>query len=296
MPVIDSEKPLILQRVVSNMRLFLVKSIIVFCLALSLPGCEAFKNFKLESSSPDEYKDWSEEKLHTTAKESMDNGNYQKAIKLYETLESRYPFGDYAAQAQLNIAYAYYKNDDSEAAIAATERFIKIHPRNPSVDYAYYLKGLINYNRDIGFLERFIPTDASQRDPGSALDAYDNFQELLNRFPQSKYAPDARQRMIALRNNLAMHEVHIARFYMKRKAYIAAVNRAGEVVAKYQRTPAVPYALQVMQEAYEKLGLVEMANDVTRVYSQNYPDGPPVPEYEKKTVASKIWHFIGLEE
>ena len=278
------------------MRLFLAKSILAFCLALSLPGCEAFKNFNLESSTADEYKDWSEEKLHTTAKEAIDSGNYQKAIKLYETLESRYPFGDYAAQAQLNMAYAYYKNDDSEAALAATERFIKIHPRNPSVDYAYYLKGLINYNRDIGFLERFVPTDASQRDPGSARDAYDNFQELLNRFPQSKYAPDAKQRMIALRNNLAMHEIHIARFYLKRKAYIAAANRAEEVVAKYQRTPAVPYALQVMQEAYDILGLDELANDAARVYAQNYPEGPPVPEYEKKTVASKIWHFIGLEQ
>ncbi|MGR9115758.1 MAG: outer membrane protein assembly factor BamD [Gammaproteobacteria bacterium] len=278
------------------MRLFLAKSILAFCLVLSLPGCEALKNFKLESDSSGEYNNWSEEKLHTTAKKAMDGGNYQKAIKLYETLESRYPFGDYAAQAQLNIAYAYYKNDDSEAAIAAAERFIKIHPRNPSVDYAYYLKGLVNYNRDIGFLERFIPTDASQRDPGSALNAYDNFQELLNRFPQSKYVPDAKQRMIALRNNLAMHEVHIARFYMRRKAYLAAANRAGEVVSKYQRTPAVPYALQIMQEAYDKLGLVELANDVGRVYNQNYPDGPPVPVYEKKTLASKIWHFIGLEE
>jgi outer membrane protein assembly factor BamD len=278
------------------MRSFLAKSILAFCLVLSLPGCEAFKNFNLESSTADEYKDWSEEKLHTTAKEAIDSGNYQKAIKIYETLEARYPFGDYAAQAQLNIAYAYYKNDDSEAALAATERFIKIHPRNPSVDYAYYLKGLINYNRDIGFLERFVPTDASQRDPGSARDAYDNFQELLNRFPQSKYAQDAKQRMIALRNNLAMHEIHIARFYLKRKAYIAAANRAEEVVAKYQRTPAVPYALQVMQEAYDKLGLDELANDTARVYAQNYPEGPPVPEYEKRTVASKIWHFIGLEQ
>ncbi|MGR9045576.1 MAG: outer membrane protein assembly factor BamD [Gammaproteobacteria bacterium] len=278
------------------MRLFLAKFFFAFCLALSLPGCEALRNFKLESSPTDEYQDWSEEKLHTTAKEAMDHGNYQKAIKLYETLESRYPFGDYAAQAQLNIAYAYYKNDDSEAAIAAAERFIKIHPRNPNVDYAYYLKGLVNYNRDIGFLERFVPTDASQRDPGAARDAYDNFQELINRFPTSKYVPDAQQRMIALRNNLAMHEVHIARFYMKRKAYIAAANRASEVVAKYQRTPAVPFALQVMQEAYEKLGMEQLANDVSRVYAQNYPDGPPVPEYEKRTVASKIWHFIGLEQ
>ena len=277
------------------MRLFLAKLIFVIYLGLSLQGCEALKNFNTESTE-DEYSGWSEKKLHTTAEEALNSGNYQKAIKVYEALESRYPFGEYAAQAQLNIAYAYYKNDDAEAAIAAAERFIKIHPRNASVDYAYYLKGLANYNRGIGFLERFLPTDASQRDPGSARDAYENFKELLSRFPQSKYVADAKQRMVALRNNMAMHEVHIARFYLKRKAYIAAVSRASEVVSKYQRTPAVPYALEVMMEAYGKLGMNGLANDVTRVYTQNYPDGPPVPEFEKKTTAGKIWHFIGLEQ
>ena len=278
------------------MRLFLAKFILIFCLGLLLEGCETLKNFNLESNTEDEYSNWSEKKLYTEAQEAMDSGYYQKAIKLYEALESRYPFGDYSAQTQLNIAYAYYKNDDSEAAIAAAERFIKINPRNTSVDYAYYLKGLINYNRGIGFLDRFLPTDSSQRDPGSARDAYENFKELLSRFPQSKYASDAQQRMIALRNNMAMHEVHIARFYLKRKAYIAAVNRANEVVSKYQRTPAVPYALEVMKEAYRKLDMDQLANDVERVYAHNYPDGPPVPEYEKKTMASKIWHFIGLEK
>ncbi|PKM10130.1 MAG: outer membrane protein assembly factor BamD [Gammaproteobacteria bacterium HGW-Gammaproteobacteria-10] len=278
------------------MRLFLTHSILAFCLALSLQGCETLKGLNKDASPKDEYRDWDEEKLHTTAKEALDNGVYQKAIKLYETLETRYPFGDYAAQAQLNVAYAYYKNDDSEAALAAAERFIKIHPRNPSVDYAYYLKGLINYNRDIGFLERFLPSDSSQRDPGSGRIAYENFQELLTRFPDSKYVPDAKQRMIALRNNMAMHEVHIARFYYKRKAYIAAANRASEVVANYPRTPAVPYALKVMQKAYKKLGQMELANDAQRVYALNYPDGPPVPEFPQKTLVSKIWHFIGLEQ
>lgn len=277
------------------MRFFLGKFLLSLFILAIIPGCETFKNFTKSSEPVDEYRNWSEKKLHTTAKESLDNENFQKAIKLYETLETRYPFGDYAAQAQLNLAYAHYKNNDSESAIAAAERFIKINPRSPVVDYAYYLKGLINYNRDIGFLERFIPTDASQRDPGSARDAYDNFQELITRFPDSKYVPDAQQRMIALRNNLAMHEVHIARFYMKRKAYIAAANRAGEVIAKFQRTPAVPYALEIMKEAYEKLGMVELANDAARIYAQNYPDGPPIPEYSKKTIASKVWHFIGLD-
>ncbi|HBA64575.1 MAG TPA: outer membrane protein assembly factor BamD [Methylococcaceae bacterium] len=277
------------------MRLFLVKFLLVITLGLSLQGCETLKNFSLESTSTDEYKDWSEEKLHTSAKEAMDDGYYQKAIKMYETLESRFPFGEYAAQAQLNIAYAYYKNDDSEAAIAAAERFIKIHPRNPSVDYAYYLKGLVNYNRDIGFLERFLPTDTSQRDPGSAREAYNNFQELISRFPDSQYIPDAQQRMIALRNNMAMHEVHAARFYLKRKAYVAAVNRASEVVNNYQRTTAVPFALEVMIEAYNKLGMETLANNASRVYELNFPDGPPVPERESRTMAGKVWDFIGFD-
>lgn len=278
------------------MRLFLAKSFLVISLALFLQGCETLKNFNFESTSTDEYKDWSEEKLHTSAKEAMDEGYYQKAIKMYETLESRFPFGDYAAQAQLNIAYAYYKNDDADAAIAAAERFIKIHPRNPSVDYAYYLKGLVNYNRDIGFLERFLPTDTSQRDPGSARESYDNFQELINRFPDSQYIPDAQQRMIALRNNMAMHEVHVARFYLRRKAYIAAVNRASEVVNNYQRAPAVPFALEVMIEAYKKLGMDTLANNAARVYELNFPNGAPIPEHDYKTLAGKAWHFIGLEE
>lgn len=285
-----------IQRAVSSMRLFLIHSFFIIILSLTLQGCETLKNFSFEGSGgTDEYKDWSEEKLHTSAKEAMDDGYYQKAIKMYETLESRFPFGDYAAQAQLNIAYAYYKNDDAEAAIAAAERFIKIHPRNPSVDYAYYLKGLVNYNRDIGFLERFLPTDTSQRDPGSAREAYNNFQELISRFPDSQYVPDAQQRMIALRNNMAMHEVHAARFYLRRKAYIAAVSRAAEVVNNYQRTPAVPFALEVMIEAYKKLGMETLANNASRVYELNFPDGPPVPERDTQTIAGKIWDFIGFD-
>jgi outer membrane protein assembly factor BamD len=155
---------------------------------------------------------------------------------------------------------------------------------------------LVNYNRDIGFLDRFLPTDTSQRDPGSAREAYNNFSELIRRFPGSKYLSDARLRMIALRNNLAMHEVHVARYYLKRKAYIAAANRAAGVIEKYQRTPAIPYALQVMQEAYTKLDMTNLADDVKQVYQQNYPDGPPVPEHKNATLSHRVWDFIGLEK
>jgi outer membrane protein assembly factor BamD len=277
------------------MRLFLIKFLIFSSLTLALQGCETLNSSK-SSDSDKEQTDWSAKKFHDKAKTAMEAENYQKAIKLYETLEARYPFGDYAAQTQLDIAYAYYKNDDPEAAIAATDRFIKIHPRNPSVDYAYYLKGLINFNRSIGFIERFLPTDASQRNPSNVKEAYDNFDLLINRFPESKYVPDAKQRMLSLRNNMAMYEVHVARFYLKRRAYIAAANRAGYVIKEYQRTPAVPYALQVMEKAYAKLGLDDLGADAKRVYEHNYPDGPPVAEYRETTFIHQLWSLFGFDQ
>lgn len=279
------------------MRLILLKLVLICCIGFSLVGCESLKNFSSDSDTEeDEYSGWNAEKFRSEAKIALEAGNYAKAIKIYENLEARYPFGESSAQTELDIAYAYYKNGDSEAAIAAADRFIKTYPRNSSIDYAYYLKGLVNYNRDIGFVDRFLPTDTSQRDPGAARDAYDNFEELIRRFPNSKYVSDARQRMIALRNNLAMHEVHIARYYIKRKAYVAAANRASGVIQNYQRAPAVPFALEVLKEAYTRLDMLEKADEVARIYELNYPDGPPVPEFKNATVSHKIWDFIGLEK
>ncbi|WAK01951.1 outer membrane protein assembly factor BamD [Methylobacter sp. YRD-M1] len=279
------------------MRLILIKFLFICFLSLTLGGCETLKELTAgDTDTTDEYVDWNAEKFRKEAKAASDSGNYEKAIKLYEALEARYPFGEEAAQTQLDVAYAYFKNDDPEAAIAAADRFIKINPRSPAVDYAYYLKGLVNYNRGIGFIDRYLPTDTSQRDTSSAREAYDNFAELLRRFPDSKYVPDAKQRMIALNNNLAMHEIHVARFYMKRKAYIAAVNRANYVVEKYQRTPAVPYALQILKEAYTELQMPDLAADAARIYDLNFPEGSPEPEYRSSTLSQKIWDFIGLEE
>lgn len=281
------------------MRLFLIKILFLIALTFSLSGCETLKSLSASSSSSaekeDEYKGWNDKKFYDNAKEALDDKNYQKAIKLYEALEARYPFGDYAAQVQLDAAYAYYKNDEPDAAIAAAERFIKTHPTEPHVDYAYYLKGLINYNRGITFVDRFLPTDATQRDPGGARDAYDNFAELIRRFPSSQYVADARLRMVALRNNLAMYEVNVARFYMKRKAYLAAVNRANKILKDYQKTPAVPYALEIMQEAYSELGLKDLAADAKRIYAQNYPNGVPVISGDK-TVAEELWDTVGLDK
>jgi outer membrane protein assembly factor BamD len=278
------------------MRLFLQKVLFICCLIVALQGCEIIEKLRANSEAKDDYTGWDAKKFHDNARTAMDAQNYQKAIKLYETLEARYPFGQYAAQTQLDVAYAYFKNDEYEASIAAADRFIKIHPRDPSVDYAYYLKGLVNFNRGIGFVDRFLPTDTSQRNPSNAQESYDNFDELVRRFPNSKYVPDAKQRMLALRNNLAMYEVHVARFYLKRKAYIAAANRGSYVIKEYQRTPAIPYALQVMQEAYTKLGLDDLAADAQRVYEQNYPEGPPVLEYTDRTFIREIWDYIGFDK
>ncbi len=267
------------------MRLILLKCLFIVCLGLSLHGCSSLKDlFSGESGSSkdkDEYVDWSADKFRTEAKAAIDSGSYEKAIKIYEAIESRNPFGAEAAQTQLDVAYAYYKNGDADSAIAAADRFIKTNPRSPGVDYAHYLKGLVNYNRDIGFIDRFLPTDTSQRDPGAASDALINFEELVRRFPQSKYVPDSRLRMIALKSNMAMYEVHVARYYIKRKAYVAAVDRASNVIDKYQGTAAIPYALLALQESYTKLGMNELANDALRIYELNYPKGPPIAEHNE---------------
>lgn len=277
------------------MRLFFVKFLLLLISGLFIAGCETLQNFSFDSDKQDEYIEYDAVRFHKEAAEAMDSGNYQKAIKLLENLEARYPFGEYAAQTQLDLAYAYYKNDEPEAAIAAAQRFIKLHPTNPHVDYAYYLIGLVNYNRGFTFLERFMPIDSAQRDPANTKVAYDNFAELVRRFPNSKYVPDAKQRMIELRNSLAMHEIHVARFYLAREAYVAAANRSSYVIENFERTPAVPYALEIMQQAYTKLGLTELADDAARVYQFNYPDGPPVPELAKSSFAHKIWDFLGFD-
>lgn len=290
-----------LQRVMSIMRLILIKILFIGCLSLALSGCGALSGlgnmFSGDSdSTEDDYVGWDVQQFRSEAKTAVDAGSYEKAVKLYETIETRYPFGDGSAQTELDLAYAYYKAGKHEEAVATADRFIKMNPRSVGVDYALYLKGLANYNRDIGFVDRFLPTDTAQRDQNKAQIAYNNFKELITRFPNSRYVADAKLRMIALNNNLAMHEVHIARYYMSRKAYVAAASRASDVVEHYQGTPAVPYALQVMKEAYVNLGMTDLAKDAARVYELNYPNGPPVPEHSEATVSHKVWDFIGLEK
>jgi outer membrane protein assembly factor BamD len=228
----------------------------------------------------DKTRDWSATQLYNAAREQMKDKNYEKAIEYFETLEARYPFGKYAQQAQIEIAYAYYKFDEPELAIAAADRFIKIYPRHPNVDYAWYLKGLTNYNRGKTFIDRYLPQDPSERDTFTMRAAYDDFDQLTQRYPDSVYARDAAQRMIYLRNNMAEYELHVAGYYIRRKAYVAAANRGKYVIENFQRTPAVPSALVIMVRAYRLLGADTLADDAMKVLRLNYPGHPGLARLE----------------
>ena len=226
----------------------------------------------------DETRDWSAQKLYSEARGALNDGNYSQSVNYYEKLEARYPFGKYAQQAQLEIAYAYYKDEEPDSALAALDRFIKLNPRHPNIDYALYLKGLVNYNRGQGLVERFLPVDPADRDPGAALQSFEDFSQLVRQYPESSYAEDARQRMLYLRNNLALHELRVAKYYMRRGAYVAAANRAKYVVENYPRTPAVADSLSVLTKAYRELGLNQFADDSMRVLRSNHPEHPGVSE------------------
>lgn len=217
---------------------------------------------------------WSVNKFYTEAKRTLDDKDYQGAIDLYEQMLARYPFGVYAQQAQIDLIYAYYRFDEGASSLASADRFIKVYPQHPHIDYVYYIKGLVNFNEGKDLISYYLPQDPTQRDPGAARQSFEDFAVLLRKFPKSKYAKDARQRMIFLRNNLAAYEIHVANYYINRNAYIAAANRGKYVVENYQHTPSVPDALGVMVTAYRKLGLDDLAQDALRVLKHNYPEHP----------------------
>jgi outer membrane protein assembly factor BamD len=223
-------------------------------------------------STEDETAGWSAEKLYAEAKDAMASKNWQTAVKYYEKLEARYPYGRYAQQAQLEIAYAYWKQQERASAIAAVDRFIKLYPNHPTVDYAYYLKGMINFNENIGFFTGFTSVDMSERDPKAATDAFDTFKELVTRFPESRYAEDAAMRMRYLLNALAYNEVHVARYYMKRGAYLAAANRAQYAIRHYADAPALEEAVFLLVLAYDRLGMTDLRDAADRVMRTNFPD------------------------
>ncbi len=220
----------------------------------------------------DETKNWSAEKIYTTAKERLDSGQYESAIKMYEKLEARYPYGRFAQQAQLEVAYAYYKDREIASSITASERFIKLHPNHPNVDYAYFLRGLANFNDDLGLLGSYAGQDMSERDPKAAREAFNAFKDLVTRFPNSKYAADSVQRLNYLVNTLALNEIHVARYYMKRGAFIAAANRAQYTLKTYPQATANEEGLLIMVQAYDKLGLTDLRNDAERVMKANFPN------------------------
>ncbi len=275
------------------MPLFSHKFLLILSFCVLLPACSSFS-----TKEKGEFEGWTVEQFVAASKEAIEDEKYKKSIKILEQLDSRYPFGEHSSQAQLDLSYAYYKNNDPEAATASAQRFIKTHPRHENIDYAYYLKGLVNFNHNLGFIDRYIPSDATQRDTVFIQSAYLNFQELVRRFPNSKYAADAKQRMIFLDNALARHELHVARFYIDREAFLAAINRVNYILEHHKRAPAVPYALQLQIKAYKTLDLLDLAENTQKIYDYNYPDGPTLPEASPSNVVVVpfIWDLIGFDD
>jgi len=208
--------------------------------------------------------------LYEEAKSALAQEDYETAIQRLESLEARFPFGKFAQQAQLDMAFAYYKFEEPESAISSANRFIKLYPRHPHADYAYYLKGLVKFNQGQSMFDGLTSQDPAQRDPEAASRSFQFFRDLIKNFPNSKYAKDASERMVYLRNNLARHELYAAQHYMKREAYLAAANRAKYIIETFQTTPSTPDALLVMVEAYKELRLNDLASDAQRVYDLNF--------------------------
>ena len=242
---------------------------LLISLLLFISGCSWFGGDDDELIA-----DSGEQQMYREAQRHLKNENFSLAVRSLQGLESRYPFGQYAEQAQLELIYAHYSAYEFAAANEAADRFIRLHPRHPSVDYAYYMKGLAAYDIEPGFFSRFIPSDDTKRDVSHIQTAFAEFAQLLARFPDSAYAPDARQRMVHMRNMLARNEIHVANYYFRRGAYMAALNRGKYVVEHMQQTPSVADGLAIMGQAYLLLGLDDLAEDSIAVLCENYPDHP----------------------
>lgn len=255
-------------------------------LTILISGCSIFGS----PTALDETKGWSVERLYAEAEEKMRQRDYDKAISYFQVLESRYPHGRYAMQAQLEVAYAYFKKNEPALCIAAADRFIKMHPNHPNIDYAYYIKGIAYFN-DRGIVEKLTRQDVSDRDPKSLRSSFFALKELTTRYPDSRYTKDATLRMTYLVNALADHELHVARYYMKRKAYVAAVNRAKYAIEAYPDAIGKEEALVIMISAYDELGMDDLKQDAMRVLQSNYPEsrmlGKGVPD--EKRAWWKFW-------
>lgn len=264
-----------------------MKYILILLSTLLINACAIFG----PPTELDDTKGWPAERIYQEASTRMQDKDYIKAIEYFEKLESRYPNGAYAAQAQLEMAYAYYKQGDPVLCVAKADRFIKLHPNHPNVDYAFYLKGLAVFS-ERGIIEKISDQKISDRDPRAMKDSYITFKDLVNRYPDSKYARDATQRMVYLTNKLSEHEIHVAHYYMKRKAFVAAANRAKQVIEYYPESPQTEEALVILVSAYDHMDMTDLKNDTLRVLKINYPESyflnPNAPTEEKHW-----WKFWG---
>lgn len=236
----------------------------ILSLLLLLSGCSHL--------GKDETHNWTAEQFYQRASDQMSNGDYVSAIETFTQLEARFPYGRYSQQAQLEVIYAHYKAGEPSSAVAAADRFIRLHPRHPNVDYAYYLRGLATFDQGSGFLENWIKQDRSERDPASLRESFGYFRELVTQFPDSRYAPDSVARMTILRNNLARHEVLVADYYLRRGIHLAAANRGKFVLENYPQSSAIPDALAVMIQAYQRMEMNDLADDAMRVLELNHPN------------------------
>lgn len=241
-----------------------MRFIIYTVLALSLVACGPAKE------DIDPTAEWSAERFYLEARAELSKGNYLTAIEYYEALESRYPFGRYATQAQIDVAYAYYKFNEPDSAVTAIDRFIKLHPRDPAVDYAYYLKGLVNFDRGGTILDVISERDLSEFDKNILLTAYNDFRLLVQRFPDSKYVEDSRRRMIFLRDELARADYRVASYYASRDAWIAVANRTKYILQNYQGASVIRSTLELQLKAYQALEMDELARDTQRIIDLNY--------------------------
>jgi len=230
---------------------------------LLLGGCSAFRHKEDVNASP--------ESMYKQATKYADEGSYQAAIKLYDNLNARYPFSDAARQSRLDLVYAYYRQHEKDSAIDAADTFIRENPTHPRIDYAYYMKGLVYFERDPNFLERWFKVDISERPPSDQRKSFDAFQRVVTQYPNSQYAADSRQRMVYLRNRLADYEIHVADYYVRRGAWVAALARARNVLETYDGSPRVRDALEISVECYRKLGMSDLADDSAKVLATNFP-------------------------
>ncbi|MEO7158966.1 MAG: outer membrane protein assembly factor BamD [Polaromonas sp.] len=236
----------------------------VCALVVVVSGCSS-------TPAPDKTATWSPNKIYAEAKDEASSGAYDKAIPLYEKLEGRAAGTPLAQQAQIDKAYAQYKGGEQAQALATLNRFMKLHPASPAMDYALYLKGLVNFNDNLGLFGSISRQDLSQRDQNAAKESFESFKELVTRFPDSRYAPDSSLRMNYIVNSLAQSEVHVARYYYSRGAYVAAINRAQSAIADYRDVPALEEATFILYKSYDALGMTELRDDTLRIMKKSYP-------------------------